>query len=155
LRVESRGSRVAKTAPGIAFPIGVGPRQASARYRGRFKGGASAYLAFFFLAVSAAPHRHLNDLEDLLLDQRSDSGIILQGAGPASLTEEPAFQPIRLLHDVSCPACFASDFLCAPTALSLFLAGLSARPSFPCLPDAAMPAFMFVEAASRAPPDLL
>jgi hypothetical protein len=29
--------------------------------------GASMYLALFFLAVAGTPHRHLNDLQDLLL----------------------------------------------------------------------------------------
>jgi hypothetical protein len=155
LRAESRGARVAKTALGNAFPIGVRPRQGSARYLGHLRGAASVYLAFFFLAVAAAPHRHLNDFEDLSLDQRSDSGIILQGAGPASLAEEPAFRPIRQLHDVPCLACFTSDFLCAPTTLFSFFADLGVRPSFPCLRDAAMPAPMLVEATSRAPPRLV
>jgi hypothetical protein len=152
VRVETRGSRVAKTAPGIAFSIGVGPRQGSARYHGGFRCGTSTYLALFLLAVAAAPHRHLNDLEDLSLDQRSDSGIILQGTGRASLAEGPALRPIRLLRDFACPACFTSDFLCAPTASFLFGAGLGVRPSCLCLADAAMPALPLVEAASRAPP---
>jgi hypothetical protein len=112
----------------------------------------STYLALLLLAVAAAPHTHLNDLEDLFLDQRSDSGIILQAAGRASPSGEPAFQPLRLVPDVPCPACFTSDFLCAPTALFLFCAGLGAQPFFRCVRGAGMPAVMLVEAASRAPP---
>lgn len=150
--VESRGSRVEETARGLALPIDAGPSRGGARFRGSCRRSASTYLGLFLLAVAAAPHGLLNDLEDHFLDRRSDSGIILQAAGRASPSEEPAFQPLRLVPDVPCPACFKSDFLCAPTVLFLFCAGLGAQPFFPYLREVGMQVVMFVEAASRAPP---
>jgi hypothetical protein len=75
----------------------------------RWRRAAALYLALFFCAVVAAPHEHINGLEDLLLDQPSDSGVI----------EEPDAQPVhgstvappRFVHDIPCPACFTSDFV--------------------------------------------
>jgi len=113
--------------------------------------GASMYLALFFLAVVAAPHRHLNDLEDLFLDQRSDSGILVQTTAPASASEAPAFRAIRLVPDVPCLACFTRDFVCAPTAPFLFVAELGPLPLFLPSPDVATPALVLADAASRAP----
>jgi len=113
---------------------------------------ASMYLALFFLAVAAAPHRHLNDLQDLLLDQRSDSGILVEPIGPASTSEALAFRAIRLVPDIPCPACFTRDFICAPTAMFLFVGELGPLPLLPSLPDVATPALVLAEAASRAPP---
>src|SRR5215470_14089466 len=78
--------------------------------RGRFGRGASTYLALFLLAVAAAPHQHLNDLEDLLLDQRSDSGVVAQTVGMARISENPTIQPVHVVQDIPCPACFTSDF---------------------------------------------
>jgi len=118
--------------------------------RSRCGRSASTYLALFFLAVAAAPHHHLNDLEDLLLDQRSNSGILVQVAGRVS--EAPVFQPIRLVSDVPCPACFTGDFVCAPPAAFLFAADLSLLPPLPSLPEVARPALLLTDAASRAPP---
>ena len=95
---------------------------------------------------------HLNDLEDLFLDQRSDSGILVQTTAPASASEAPAFRAIRLVPDVPCLACFTRDFVCAPTAPFLFVAELGPLPLFPPSPDVATPALVLADAASRAPP---
>ena len=122
-------------------------------FPGRCRRGAGTYLALFFLAIAAAPHHHLNDLEDLLLDQRSDSGIIVQAIGPASVSEGKAFQPIRVVPDIPCPACFTRDFTCAPTAPFLFVADLGQLPLLPSLPDVARPALVLADPASRAPPN--
>jgi len=107
--------------------------------RRRCERAASMYLAVFFLAVAAAPHRHLNDLEDLLLDQRSDSGILIEEIGPASASEALALRAIRLVPDVPCLACFSRDFVCAPTATFLVVAELGPLPLLLFLPDVAKP----------------
>lgn len=120
--------------------------------RGRCGRAASAYLALFFLAVAAAPHRHLNDLEDLFLDQRSDSGFIVQAAGPVGIPGDLSFQSARFVHDVPCPACFTRDFVCAPTSAFLFVADLGLLPLLSSLPEVARPALVPADAASRAPP---
>ena len=120
--------------------------------RGRCGRGASVYLALFFLAVAAAPHRHLNDLDDLFLDQRSDSGNIVQVVGPASIPGDLFFHSARFVQDVPCPACFTGDFVCAPTSAFHFVADLGLLPLLPSLPDVARPALVAADAASRAPP---
>jgi len=120
--------------------------------RRRCERAASMYLAVFFLAVAAAPHRHLNDLQDLLLDQRSDSGILVQAIGPTSASEALAFRAIRLVPDAPCLACFTRDFVCAPTAPFFFVADVGPLPLLPSLPDVARPALVLADAASRAPP---
>ena len=110
------------------------------------------YFALFFLAVAAAPHHHLNGLEDLLLDQRSDSGLITQVLGPAGTRQEPAVNPFRTIRDFPCLACFGGDFVAAPTPVILFAATLTplSAPTVP--PNPAAPALLAAEATSRAPP---
>ena len=118
----------------------------------RCRRAAGLYFVLFFLAVTAAPHHHLNDLEDLLLDQRSDSGILVQAIGPTSASEALAFRAIRLVPDAPCLACFTRDFVCAPTAPFFFVADVGPLPLLPSLPDVARPALVLADAASRAPP---
>jgi hypothetical protein len=110
------------------------------------------YFALFFLAVAAAPHHHLNGLEDLLLDQRSDSGLVTQVLGPVGTRQEPAVNPFRTLRDFPCLACFGGDFVAAPTPVILFTATLTplSTPTVP--PDSAAPDLPPAEASSRAPP---
>lgn len=115
---------------------------------------AAIYFALFFLAVAAAPHHHLNGLEDLLLDQRSDSGLITQVFGPVGTRQEPAVNPFRTVRDFPCLACFGGDFVAAPAPVIAFTATLTAlsSPLLPRLPAA--PAKLAAESASRAPPEL-
>jgi len=120
----------------------------------RCRRGAGIYLAVFFLTVTAAPHHHLNDLEDLVLDQRSDSGTIVQAIGPATALGVPTFRRVQLVPDVPCPACFTRDFSCAPTALFVLVANLGLLPLLPSPPDLARPALTLADAVSRAPPTL-
>src|SRR5262249_40080968 len=110
--------------------------------RGRCGRPMSAYLVFFLVAVAAASHRHVNDLEDLLLDQRSDSGIVIQEVGTPNVPGDLAFQPIRLVRDVPCPACFAQDVVSTPTPVFLFLADPAQLPLTPSLADAPRPALL-------------
>ena len=113
---------------------------------------ASTYLALFFLTVAAAPHHHLNDLEDLLLDQRSDSGIVLQAVGSAGVSDALAVRQIRIASDVPCLACFTRDFVSVPTTSIHFVAGPGRLPLLPSPPGVATPALVVADAASRAPP---
>ena len=111
-----------------------------------------AYLVLFFLAVSAAPHHHINDLDDLLLDQRSDSGLIpLPGpSGPSS--GAPKITPLRLIQDVPCLACFTRDFFCSLAVTIVFVPSLTPLPSAPGLAAAARPYLVPADTSSRAPP---
>jgi hypothetical protein len=118
----------------------------------RWRRVAASYLVLFFLAVAAAPHRHINDLEDLLLDQRSDSGILVQALDSADRDAALAFHPVRVVHDVSCLACFTRDFVCATTGSFLLLAILTPLPLVPAQPATATPALVPADASSRAPP---
>jgi hypothetical protein len=110
------------------------------------------YFALFFLAVAAAPHHHLNGIEDLLLDQRSDSGLIAQVSGSVGTRQEPALNAIRFARDFPCLACFNGDFVAAPTPVVAFNATLTPLSAPVVPPNPAAPALLPAEAASRAPP---
>jgi hypothetical protein len=110
------------------------------------------YFALFFLAVAAAPHHHLNGLEDLLLDERSDSGLITQVLGPAGTRQEPAVNPFQTVRDFPCLACFGGDFVAAPTPVILLITTLTPLSAPIVPPDSAAPALLTAEATSRAPP---
>ncbi|HKF44507.1 MAG TPA: hypothetical protein VKG01_15525 [Thermoanaerobaculia bacterium] len=118
----------------------------------RLRRSTAAYLVSFFLAVVAAPHHHLNGIEDLLLDQRSDSGLVTQVLGAAGTRQEPALNPVRTVRDFPCLACFTGDFVAATTAVVQFVATLTPLAA-PALELAlAAPFLLPAEAASRAPP---
>lgn len=110
------------------------------------------YFALFFLAVAAAPHRHLNGIEDLLLDQRSDSGLISQALGPPGTRQEPIVNGIRFLRDFPCLACFGGDFVAAPAPVIAFTATLTPLPISLVAPRLVTPALLPAESPSRAPP---
>ena len=82
---------------------------------------ASLYFALFFVAVAAAPHHHLNGLEDLLLDERSDSGTLTMTRGPEAAPGSTALNPFVSVKDVPCLACFTQDFFCAPADAIVFV----------------------------------
>lgn len=118
----------------------------------RWRRAAACYLALFFLAVAAAPHHHLNGLEDILLDQPSDSGIIVQPGGSADPDGRPAVVPLRLIQDVPCLACFTRDFVCSPAAAIALVAVLAPLPVRPKPLPLPTPELLPAETASRAPP---
>ena len=114
----------------------------------------AAYAVAFFLAAAAAPHRHLNGMEDLLSDGPSDSGLVL--AGPIAPTDAgPAVEPLCLLDDDPCPACFQHDFVASAAAVfalsspSTCLAPIDVA-SHPAVPEPAAG-----RPASRSPPAAL
>jgi hypothetical protein len=118
----------------------------------RVRRAGAAYFVLFFLAVAAAPHRHLNGLEDLLFDERSDSGLIVQVFGPPGGRESPALDQFRLVHDFPCLACFGGDFVCAATASFLLTTVLAPLPLLPVPPVATVPEIIPTDPSSRAPP---
>jgi hypothetical protein len=120
----------------------------------RCRRGAGIYLGFFFLAVAAAPHDHLNGLDDLLLDQPSESGVVFAAPAPAQGGGEKTWGPFELLQDVPCLACFTRDFAASPVS------SIPVRPLlFPLRPCAGIvaartPRRLPAETPSRAPPSV-
>jgi hypothetical protein len=82
---------------------------------------ASTYFVLFFAAVAAAPHFHLNGLEDLLLDERSDSGTLMITRGAGAAAGSTALNPFVSVKDVPCLACFTRDFFCSPASAIVFV----------------------------------
>jgi len=119
-----------------------------------FRRSAAAYLVLFLLAVTAAPHHHLNGLEDLLLDQRSDSGILIQTIGPAGTSQAPAINPFRVVHDVPCLACFTRDFVCAAAQQIHFVASHDLVSLAPAPRASGVAQLVLADPSSRAPPQL-
>jgi hypothetical protein len=120
----------------------------------RCRRAAGLFLSLFFLAVAAAPHHHINGLEDLLLDQRSDSGVLVQTNGEPGTAAAPALNASTVVRDVPCLACFTRDFVSAPQARFLLVASLTPLPLIPAPPLAATPELAPADAPSRAPPSL-
>jgi len=113
---------------------------------------AALYLVLFLLAVVCAPHHHINDLEDLLLDQRSDSGLVILSSGAAADAAGEAFRPYRAVRDVPCPACFTGDFVSVATSAFSFVSVFARLSLQPVVPDVATPDLFAVKSSSRAPP---
>ena len=120
----------------------------------RVRRSTAAYLVAFFLAVVAAPHHHLNGLEDLLLDQRSDSGLLVQTVGVPGTSRVPALNPFRLVHDVPCLACFTGDFVCAASAATQFLPARDLVALAPAPNISGVAQLIPGDPSSRAPPSL-
>ena len=118
----------------------------------RCRRAAGLYLVLFFLTVAAAPHYHLNDLEDLLLDQRSDSGLVVLQSGTAARTVGQGFQSCRVTQDVACLACFTRDFVSVPTSAFTLVAVFARLPLRPEPPAIAAPQLLPADTSSRAPP---
>jgi hypothetical protein len=74
------------------------------------------YGLIFFLAVAAAPHHHLNSIEDLLSDGPSDSGVFIEASGPGHPISGLGVHACRLVDDEPCLACFNHDFVAATAA---------------------------------------
>jgi hypothetical protein len=115
---------------------------------------SAVYFALFFFAVAVAPHHHLNGIEDLLLDQRSDSGWIAQVHGTAGTRQEPALNAIGFARDFPCLACFGGDFVAAPAPVIAFTATLTPLPIQLVSPRLVTPALLPAESHSRAPPHI-
>ena len=116
----------------------------------RWRRAAAVYLALFFCAVVAAPHDHVNGLEDLLFDQPSDSGIIAQPvARPA---QGATVAPLRYVRDISCPACFTSDFVTTAASAIAVIPRLTPLHLQPDPIPLSRPELLPAESVSRGPP---
>jgi hypothetical protein len=115
---------------------------------------ASVYLALFFVAVAAAPHHHLNGLEDLLLDQRSDSGILTVTAASTGSAAGAVLCSFRFVKDIPCLACFSRDFFCAAASSIVFVSHLEPLELGHPPADVSTPERLPAETPSRAPPSL-
>ena len=121
----------------------------------RCRRAVSVFLAIFFLAVAGAPHHHLDGLQDFLLDQPSDSGVVVAGsAGPSPSSGAPAWNGWRLIDDVPCPACFNNDFVSAISAAIVFRARLAGVTHDAIVRAQSPPPILAKDAPSRAPPAL-
>jgi hypothetical protein len=110
------------------------------------------YLLALFLAAAAAPHHHLDPIADLLSDGPSNSGTFSQVEGPGSF--ESSVYPGALVEDVSCFACFHSDFVVSPAVALLLTQLLQQVPHRPVAPALSMLARPASGTPSRAPPVL-
>lgn len=118
----------------------------------RCRKAAGIYLGFFFLAVAAAPHDHINGFEDLLLDQPSDSGLVFAAPAPSQGGGDRTWSPFDLFQDVPCLACFTRDFAASPVASIPAIPLLFPLHPCPGIAAAAAPWRLTAEAPSRAPP---
>lgn len=81
-----------------------------------FRRIVASYGLVFLLAAAAAPHHHLNSIEDLVSDGPSDSGVLVEGSGPGHPVGGLEMGAGRLVDDEPCLACFLHDFVAAPAA---------------------------------------
>jgi len=114
---------------------------------------SSVYLLGFLLAVAAAPHRHLNSLEDLVSEAPSDSGVFLE-TSPCDTGGETRIQPARLVDDDPCMACFHHDYSASMSPFFVLDQTFTALWNTPALPGLDVPEPASESPASRSPPDL-
>ena|SRR5258706_7053422 len=112
---------------------------------------SSLYLLGFLLAVAATPHRHLNSIEDLVSEGRSDSGFFLETA-PPDAGGEARVQAARLVDDDPCLACFHHDYSASMSAVFVLDQAFTALRSVPAPPALGVPEPVFESPASRSPP---
>lgn len=110
------------------------------------------YLVALFVAAAAAPHHHLDPIADLLSDRPSNSGTFSQIAGPGSL--DRGVYPGALVEDVSCFACFHSDFVVSPAVAVVLTELLKHVPHRPVVSPLSLLARPASETPARAPPVL-
>ena len=95
------------------------------------RGVVSACLALLLVVAAAAPHRHRNDVADLLTDEPSDSGIFVE-ATPMARGDTPIAESLRWIDDDPCLACLGSDF--ATTAAIRAMPDFALSPLRPFVP---------------------
>jgi hypothetical protein len=113
---------------------------------------AGTYLALFFVAVAVAPHHHVNGLEDILLDQPSDSGVVVETGSPAGTADAPAWTTFWFVDDDPCLACFNGDYVSAPPPTIGFTARLDRIASHEATLPSPVPPILAKDTPSRAPP---
>lgn len=113
---------------------------------------SALYLLTLFLGAAAAPHHHLDPVADLVSDRPSNSGTFAQIQGPGSI--DTGFYPGALVQDVSCLACFHSDFGGSPAVALTFTPALEALARQPLMEAPSVPSSFAADTSSRAPPVL-
>jgi hypothetical protein len=111
----------------------------------------AAYAVIFLAATSAAPHHHLNGIEDLLTDGPSDSGLVVAG----SVFHDaggPVIEPLRMLDDDPCPACFPHDFVASASCVFVLCSPSVSLARIEAAPRPALPPPGDRPTASRSPP---
>ena len=73
------------------------------------RGACAIYVLAFFAAVAFSTHRHTNDIEDLLTDGPSNSGVFFASNSPIDPGAEE-WASATLVGDEPCLACFHNDF---------------------------------------------
>jgi hypothetical protein len=119
--------------------------------RARWRLGVGIYLVSFLAAAVVSPHHHLNGFEDLVLDQPSDSGTVVETDAPVS-GSVPILGGFRIVDDVPCLACFAHDFAAAPAPHFAFTRTLQPLSKPPDPAPRPLPEPVSGEPSSRAPP---
>jgi hypothetical protein len=82
-----------------------------------WRAAAAIYATLFLFASVAAPHHHINGLEDILSGGPSDSGEEVEPDAHLVVTLEqpgPFVGASALEEDVPCLACFSNDFVSTP-----------------------------------------
>ncbi|MDQ2870514.1 MAG: hypothetical protein M3S32_07225 [Acidobacteriota bacterium] len=123
-------------------------------FRSGWRRATGIYLSLFFLAVTGARHQHVNGLEDLLLDQRSDSGQVLKFNDADFNMAGPVWSADRVVDDDPCLACFNNDFVSATSPIVVFTPHLERFDQSSRDPAERAPRALLRETPSRAPPAL-
>ncbi|MEP6768503.1 MAG: hypothetical protein ABJC61_07535 [Acidobacteriota bacterium] len=118
----------------------------------RFRQVVGTYLVLFLLAAAGAPHQHVNGLQDLLLDEPSDSGTLFENDGPWDADEPAGLTAFDIVQDHPCLACFNADFVSAPASAMGFQVALTPMVAPPELPLRSAESAPPRDRSSRAPP---
>lgn len=113
---------------------------------------AATYVAGFFLVAAATPHHHLNPIEDLFSDDRSDSGVFALGSNATRPDVGPSLEPLRFLDDDPCLACFQHDFVSTAAAALLVCSPGGSLAQIDVAACAAVAELRARSASSRSPP---
>jgi len=131
----------------------LGPGWTGERVFRRTRRSLALCLVAFLTGAAVTPHRHKNDLADLLGDAPSDSGVFLD-VSPIAACGVPLAESVRWVDDEPCPACFPFDF--ATTAAETHLGGTILVPLDRTwnLSHSEVPSGRIRLPASRSPPSL-
>jgi hypothetical protein len=113
---------------------------------------AAFYLLAFLTAVTVAPHRHVNSIEDLISDGPSDSGIFVERPSGQVPESGPSASAARWIDDDPCLACFLHDCVAQATAVFLFNPDFEPLALTVASPLRIVPAASARSTRSRAPP---
>ena len=113
---------------------------------------AALYLLALFAAAAAAPHHHLDPIADLISERPSNSGTFAQISSPQP--RDDGFYPGGLVQDISCLACFHSDFVASQAVVLELIQPPQAAPAGSLPPVSSEAALVLADTVSRAPPSL-